>query len=236
MPLLAHFLFLWDGCVTFMKSAFILTALLLAPLVGRAQQPSQTRHPFVEARWIGFGDPAMDHVDSLFAFRKRLELAAKPMSGQVRVTADTRYMLWVNGQFVERGAARGFPWAQPYDELDLAPLLREGANWTRNGALHWGKGFAPGAQAQLCGSSVNWLLTSYVLGIRPTKPGFSEAIFDPRPGDLVSAKGSVPTPHGLIKVEWQRKGEAIEARIEMPKDVRVRSPNLKVRLQTTEQA
>jgi alpha-L-rhamnosidase len=103
--------------------------------------------------------------------------------------------------------------------------------WARNGALHWGEGFGPGVQAQLCGSSVNWLLASYVLGIRPAKPGFSEAIFDPRAGSLTSARGSVPTPHGLIKVEWQRKGDAIEARVESPKGVRIRSFNPKIQLQ-----
>jgi alpha-L-rhamnosidase len=107
--------------------------------------------------------------------------------------------------------------------------------WARNGALHWGEGFGPGVQAQLCGSSVNWLLTSYVLGIRPARPGFSEAIFDPRAGSLTSAKGSVPTPHGLIKVEWQRKGNTIEARIESPKGVRLRSFNPKIQLQLFEQ-
>jgi hypothetical protein len=107
--------------------------------------------------------------------------------------------------------------------------------WARNGALHWGEGFGPGAQAQLCGSSVNWLLTSYVLGIRPGKPGFSGAIFDPRPGNLTSAKGSISTPHGLIKVEWQRKDDAIEARIQVPEGVHLISPNPKVRLQAVEQ-
>lgn len=45
--------------------------------------------------------------------------------------------------------------------------------------------------------------------------GFAEAVFDPRPGDLRWAKGEVPTPHGVIRVEWKRKtdgrivGEAI---------------------------
>jgi alpha-L-rhamnosidase len=101
-------------------------ALLLSPLVCLAQESSQTRPPFVEARWIGFGDPGVDHADSRFAFRKRLELATTPKSGLVRVTADARYMLWVNGRFVGRGQARGFPWAQPYDDYDLAPFLRRG--------------------------------------------------------------------------------------------------------------
>ena len=115
-------------------------ALLLVPLAGRTQEPSKARPPFVEARWIGFGDPAVDHVDSRFAFRKRLELAAKPTDGRVRVTADARYILWVNGMFVGRGPARGFPWAQPYDEFDLAPFLQPGPNWIAAEVYQFGPG------------------------------------------------------------------------------------------------
>ncbi len=120
--------------------------------------------------------------------------------------------------------------AELFDALWQKPMTQLSEQWG-NGALHWGEGFGPGVQAQLCGSSVNWLLTSYVLGIRPAKPGFSEAIFDPRAGSLTSAKGSVPTPHGLIKVEWQRIGDAIEARVESPKGVSIRSFNPKIQLQ-----
>ena len=91
-------------------------------------------------------------------------------------------------------------------ERDAVLLLQKSYGaWAASGAVHWGEGFGPDNYvAQTCGSSVNWLLTSYVLGIRPTKPGFTEAVFDPHPGDLQWAKGEVPTPHGVIKVEWRR--------------------------------
>jgi hypothetical protein len=116
-------------------------------------------------------------------------------------------------------------------DKDAVRLLQASyGTWAKNGALHWGEGFGPSAQAQLCGSSVNWLLTSYVLGIRPGRPGFAEAIIDPRPGDLTSAKGEVSTPHGPIKVEWRRKGDTIEAVVEAPKGIRLLTPNPKTRL------
>jgi alpha-L-rhamnosidase len=121
-------------------------------------------------------------------------------------------------------------------DSDAIRLLQASyGTWARNGALHWGEGFGPGAVAQLCGSSVNWLLSSYVLGIRPGKPGFSEAIFDPRAGSLTSAKGSIATPHGLIKVEWQRNDDQIDARVEAPAGVHLISPNPRVRLRGREQ-
>ena len=57
-------------------------------------------------------------------------MEAAPQGGPVRLYlfADTRYRLWVNGQFVAAGPARfvtGFP---EYDEVDVGPWLRAGAN------------------------------------------------------------------------------------------------------------
>lgn len=44
-------------------------------------------------------------------------------------------------------------------------------------------------------------LIFYVLGITPAEPGYTTACIAPRLGPLAWAKGSVPTPHGLIRVE-----------------------------------
>ena len=125
-----------------MKPALaILLALLLAPLVGSfAEEADKGRPPFAEARWIGLGDPAAIHADSRFAFRKKLVLEKKPATARIRMTADARYLLWVNGRFVGRGPARGFPWAQPYDDYDLAPFLRPGTNWIAAEVYQFGSG------------------------------------------------------------------------------------------------
>jgi hypothetical protein len=45
-----------------------------------------------------------------------------------RVTADSRYVLWVNGTEVARGPVRSNPSLLRYDEVDLAPQLRPGRN------------------------------------------------------------------------------------------------------------
>jgi hypothetical protein len=47
-------------------------------------------------------------------------------------------------------------------------------------------------------------LSGYVLGIRPTAPGFSSWIVEPQVGDLRFAQGQAPTPHGPIVSRWQR--------------------------------
>ena len=51
-----------------------------------------------------------------------------PAAAPARFTADSRYVLWVNGQEVGRGPARSQPARHRYDEYDLAPYLVEGTN------------------------------------------------------------------------------------------------------------
>ena len=46
-----------------------------------------------------------------------------PAQVPARLTADSRYVLWVNGQEVGRGPARSQPARQRYDSYDLAPYL-----------------------------------------------------------------------------------------------------------------
>jgi hypothetical protein len=61
-------------------------------------------------------------------FRRSIELPAKPTSAIVRVSADARYVLYVNGRRVHSGPARCYPRFQSYDTLDLADFLTAGAN------------------------------------------------------------------------------------------------------------
>ncbi len=78
------------------------------------------------ARWIWI--PHREYVNQHLYLRKRFELTSAVKSAVVRVTADTRYKLFVNGTLVVRGPARGFPQYQPVDELDIAPYLKTGPN------------------------------------------------------------------------------------------------------------
>lgn len=57
-------------------------------------------------------------------------------------------------------------------------------------------------------TGVTPLLTTYVLGVRPLKPGFREWTVEPLPSaDLTWAKGEVPTPYGPLAVQWERSGD-----------------------------
>ncbi len=61
-------------------------------------------------------------------FRRRLDLAAVPASVPARVSADSRYVLFVNGVEAARGPVRANGRCLHYDAVDLAPLLRPGRN------------------------------------------------------------------------------------------------------------
>ncbi len=51
----------------------------------------------------------------------------------------------------------------------------------------------------------------YTLGVTPNEPGYAVARIAPRLGPLAWARGSVPTPHGLITVEARPDGVSIES-------------------------
>lgn len=65
-------------------------------------------------------------------------------------------------------------------------------------------------------------LSEHVLGISPATPGFGEVRVAPHLGDLQFAEGTLPTPHGVIRVRHERKGGRIESDIQAPKGVKVR--------------
>jgi alpha-L-rhamnosidase len=80
-----------------------------------------------------------------------------------------------------------------------------GADWElvgTNGAPGFGNetslahGWSSGATA---------VLSSDVLGVRPTTAGFDIWSVDPHPGSLSWAEGNVPTPHGTIEVRWAQQ-------------------------------
>ena len=48
-----------------------------------------------------------------------------------------------------------------------------------------------------------YFLTTLILGVRPVRPGYLEYKMAPHPAGLEWAKGTVPTVHGSIRVDWK---------------------------------
>lgn len=60
-----------------------------------------------------------------------------------------------------------------------------------------------------------WLMEQ-VLGIQPSAAGFAKVAIRPDLCDLKWARGSVPCPQGLIRVDYQQQDSAFVAKIEIP--------------------
>jgi len=103
-----------------------------------------TAHDFPEIRWQGHWiwvpeepikpsgplsasvNPQAPETHGLF--RKTVHLDQVPDRAPARITADSRYALFVNGQGVFRGPIRSQPRRLYYDLFDLAPYLQPGEN------------------------------------------------------------------------------------------------------------
>jgi hypothetical protein len=127
-------------CLTFALAALALDAQKNFPVPlqpepsHREWKASWTTHPTAPLR-----EPVVLH------FRRTLTLTAVPASYPVRVSADNRFILFVNGQRAGDGPARGDLAHWRYERFDLAPLLRTGENLIT--ATVWNFGvYAPLAQ------------------------------------------------------------------------------------------
>lgn len=70
-----------------------------------------------------------DREDPVLAiFRKELTVSGEPKEALIRISADSRYKLYINGKFVEAGPSRGDRQIWFYDEVDIAPYLTVGKN------------------------------------------------------------------------------------------------------------
>lgn len=80
-----------------------------------------------DAAWIAVPG-AGEHTPGLYLFRKAFTLEAEPEEFEVRVSADNRYKLYVNGTLASLGPALGDVEHWNYETVDLAPYLKKGEN------------------------------------------------------------------------------------------------------------
>ncbi len=83
-------------------------------------------HPW-SARWIAPPNESGREY-GVYYFRKTLSFDAKPASFLVKLSADNRYKLYVNGVLVSLGPARGDTYFWNYETVDLAPYFHTGKN------------------------------------------------------------------------------------------------------------
>ncbi len=136
-----------------MRPVFGVLAVALAVLTVHAQNQGQTtaqtggpdgmRRDW-RALWVTHPTAPL-REPLVLHFRRALVLGAVPASYLVRVSADNRFVLYVNGQRAGDGPARGDLAHWRYERFDLAPMLHAGKNLVTATVWNWGI-FAPIAQ------------------------------------------------------------------------------------------
>jgi alpha-L-rhamnosidase len=132
--------------INLMRQNIAAVALLLTPVVLQSQSRAQPDppHRVWSASWVTHPTAPL-REPLVLHFRRTLNLAVVPASYPVRVSADNRFILFVNGRRVGDGPARGDLNHWRYELFDLAPYLRTGQNLIT--ATVWNFGlFAPIAQ------------------------------------------------------------------------------------------
>ena len=84
--------------------------------------------PLGDARWIWLYNPQKDERDRRVRFRKTFNLDQVPETFEIKVSADSKYTLYVNGYFVHHGPARNTPPYWSFDLINIASYLKEGKN------------------------------------------------------------------------------------------------------------
>ncbi|HSV74012.1 MAG TPA: alpha-L-rhamnosidase C-terminal domain-containing protein [Chthonomonadales bacterium] len=199
--------------------------------VGRVRAPSLSKQANALAVLAGLLMPeetnerlfAVNPDRGISTFYGYYVLQARALAGDWGGCLDLIRSYW--GAMLDRGATtfwEGFeldwlPNAGRIDEMTPAgmrDLHADFGGWCYKGLRHsLCHGWAAGPTA--------WL-TEHVLGLTPASPGFERLRVDPHLAGLEWARGALPTPRGLVRVEHRRRADgSVDAHIEAPAGVEV---------------
>jgi hypothetical protein len=122
----------------------LVIALATLTLPAQTSEGTDPPHHDWHAGWITHPTAPL-REPLVLRFRRGLTLTAVPATYIVRVSADNRFILYVNGKRVGDGPARGDLTHWRYERFDLAPLLQAGPNLITATVWNWGV-YAPVAQ------------------------------------------------------------------------------------------
>lgn len=109
------------------RCLFVLGVLLCSCFQARAQASNDIP---LKANWIWRDCSQLRPYNDTIIAKKAFELPALEKA-VIRISADTEYRLFVNGQWVNDGPCRSWPDHYQYDEIDATPHLRAGKNEIR---------------------------------------------------------------------------------------------------------
>jgi alpha-L-rhamnosidase len=113
-----------------------------------AQETNQDLiHNSWKAFWISAQNASINGY-GVYIFRKNIGLTEKPNKFLIHISADNRYKLYINEQFVSIGPARGDIPHYNWETIDPTPYLKAGENLVS--AQVWNEAeFRPEAQISL---------------------------------------------------------------------------------------
>ncbi|MBO5789739.1 MAG: hypothetical protein J6R40_01135, partial [Clostridia bacterium] len=116
---------------------------------------------------------------------------------------------------------------------DYAPAVFEG--WKKMIAQHcttWCENpDNPRSECHGWSSAPIFEMSAHVLGVMPTLDGYKETTVRPYTALFDQAKGTVPTPYGIISVSWTKEEDVVTLTVEKPD---THDMTLKVRLPHSE--
>lgn len=77
------------------------------------------------AQWIWMPDTIANDV---MLARRVFNLESSPEVSELRITASSKYELYINGHYISQGPARSAPHHQSYDIYNISPVLNKGKN------------------------------------------------------------------------------------------------------------
>lgn len=69
-----------------------------------------------------------DKSPGMVLFRKSIDLKAEAEQADIKISADSRYKLYINNRFVEAGPSKGDGQVWFYDQISIKPYLKTGEN------------------------------------------------------------------------------------------------------------
>jgi alpha-L-rhamnosidase len=109
----------------------VLTTLLLLPIgqgtLAQSASPQLAPRTQWTAEWISHPTAPL-RERGVFHFRKTIHLDTNPAHFPVEVSADNHFLLYVNGQRIGEGPAKGDLAHWRYETFDMAPALHAGDN------------------------------------------------------------------------------------------------------------
>lgn len=84
---------------------------------------------------------------------------------------------------------------------------------------YWSARPGAGSRCHVWSATPTYDLVTYFLGVRPIEPGFSRTEIRPFFGRFHRLAGAIPTPHGYIEMDLNRRGDRPAGKITIPEGV-----------------